>query len=173
MSKFYDKEFSVYSNPQPDFAIEAPPYSCANYPAQFDNNTPPLTDSNVATWAWSFGDAANGTSSQKNPAYTYTSAASYTVTLQATSNFGCSGTQQHSVIINPSPQSGFTNSPACVNQNTQFTDASSGSISSYQWVIQSTILTGATPPPYVFTSAGTYPVSLTTTSSNGLQEPIG
>lgn len=169
---FLSKDISVYSNPQPDFAVEAPPYSCANYPAQFDNNTPPLPDSNIATWVWNFGDAANGTSNQKNPSYTFSTATTYNVTLQAISNFGCTGTKQHNVVIYPSPQSAFTNSPACVNQNTQFTDASSGNITSYQWVIQGIILSGANPPSYVFKSAGTFPVSLTTTSSNGCKNQV-
>jgi len=169
---FLSKNISIYSNPQPDFVIEAPPYSCANYPAQFDNNTPPLLDSNIATWVWNFGDAANGTSNQKNPTYIFSTATTYNVTMQAISNFGCTATKQHSVIIDPSPQAAFTNSPACVDQNTQFKDASSGSITSYQWVIQNTILTGANPPPYVFKSAGTFPVSLTTTSSNGCKSQV-
>jgi len=169
---FLTKDFSVYSNPQPDFVIEAPPYSCANYPAQFDNNTLPLTDSNITSWAWSFGDAANGTSSQKNPSYMYTTAANYNVILQATSNFGCTAAKQKSVTINPSPTAGFINSPACVNQNTVFTDASTGNITSYQWLIQGTAFTGANPPPYVFKSAGTYPVSLTTTSGNGCKNQL-
>ncbi len=169
---FLTKNFPVYSNPQPDFAIEAPPYSCANYPAQFDNSTPPLSDSNITTWAWSFGDAANGTSNQKNPSYTYASAAGYSVTLQATSNFGCGGSKQQNVTIFSSPQSGFTNTPACVNQNTQFTDASTGSVTSYQWVIQGTIFSGANPPPYVFKTSGTFPVSLTTTSGNNCKNQL-
>ncbi|HEV8511912.1 MAG TPA: PKD domain-containing protein [Cyclobacteriaceae bacterium] len=166
------KVLTIYSNPQPDFVIEAPPYSCANFPAQFDNNTPPLTDSNITTWAWSFGDAANGTSNQKNPSYTYATASNYNVNLQATTNFGCTASKQKSVTINPSPTAGFTNTPACVNQNTVFTDASSGNITSYQWVVQGTTFIGANPPPYVFKAAGTYPVSLTTTSGIGCKNQI-
>ncbi len=164
---FITKNIYIYSNPQPDFAIEAPPYSCANYPAQFDNNTPPLSDSNIATWTWSFGDAANGTSNQKNPSYTYSTAATYNVSLLATTNFGCTGTKQQNVVIYTSPQAAFTNNPACVNQPTQFTNTSTGSIASYQWTIQSTILTGTNPPPYLFKSAGTFPVTLTATGNNG------
>ena len=169
---FHTKNLPVYSNPQPDFAIEAPPYSCANYPAQFDNNTPPLSDSNIAAWAWSFGDAAQGTSNQKNPSYIFSTAATYHVALQAVTNFGCSGTKEQNVTIYPSSQSGFTYSPACVNQNTQFTDASSGSITAYQWLIQGTTLSGANPPPYIFKSPGTFPVSLTTTSANGCKNQL-
>ncbi len=166
------KNISIYSNPQPAFAIELPPFSCANSPAQFDNNTPPLVDSNIATWGWGFGDSANGTSNQKNPSYTYTTAANYNVSLQATTNFGCTNTVQQSVAISASPQAAFSNNPACVNQNTQFTDASSGSITNYLWTVQGTSLTGNIPPVYTFKSAGTYPVMLTVYGSNGCNNQI-
>lgn len=162
----FSKNFSVYTNPQPDFVIEAPPFSCANYPAQFDNNTPALIDSNVATWAWGFGDSANGTSNQKNPAYTYLTATNFNVSLLATTNFGCSKSIQKSIAILPSPKAIFTNLPACVNQNTQFTDASAGSISTYQWLIQSSVLSNQN-PIYKFISSGSFPVTLAVTGSNG------
>ncbi len=168
----FSQNISIYSNPQPAFAIELPPFSCANSPAQFDNNTPALADSNISSWAWTFGDAANGTSSQKSPAYTYSSAASYNVSLQATTNFGCTNTVQQSVTILPSPTAGFRNNPACVNQNTQFADASTGSIVNYQWTVQGTLLTGNTPPPYIFKLAGAYPVTLTTYGSNGCNNQL-
>lgn len=169
---FVSRNISIYSNPQPAFVIEAPPFSCANYPAQFDNNTPALTDSNISSWAWSFGDPANGTSSQKNPAYTYTAAGPYTVSLKATTNFGCTATMQASISIAPSPTAGFTSSPACVNQGTQFTDASSGSISLYQWSVQGNTLTGLKPSLYIFKTPGTFPLTLTVTGSNGCQNQI-
>jgi len=166
------QNISIYSNPQPTFAIEAPPFSCANFPAQFDNNTPPLADSNIATWTWSFGDAANGTSAQQNPAYTYLNSGSYIVSLQAVSNFGCKGATLDTVTILPSPQAAFTSNPACVNQNTQFADASLGSITNYQWAVDATMLRGNIPPAYIFKSAGTYPVTLTVTGDNGCKNQI-
>lgn len=160
------KNISIYSVPQPDFAIEAPPLSCERSPAQLDNLTPALVDSNISSWSWSFGDANNGSSTLKNPTYTYASAGSYNVSLRATSNFGCTKSIQKSVSISPSPIANFTNSAACVNQGTRFTDASSGSVSFYQWTIQNNILSGST-PSYTFRSSGSFPVTLTITSANG------
>ncbi|MBS1681426.1 MAG: PKD domain-containing protein [Bacteroidetes bacterium] len=160
------KNISIYTNPQPDFKIELPPFSCAKSPAQFDNLTSSLPDSNISTWAWSFGDSLSGSSSAKNPAYTYSSAKDYTVTLQATTNFGCTKSLQKTVTISPSPQAGFTYSPACVNQSTQFTNASSGNITAYQWTLPNKILQGTT-PTYSFNSSGSFPVTLTVTGANG------
>lgn len=165
------KIVSIYSVPQPNFAIEAPPLSCERSPSQLDNLTPALVDSNISSWSWSLGDANNGSSTLKNPTYTYASAGSYNVSLLATSNFGCSKSIQKSITISPSPVANFTNLAACVNQGTRFTDASSGSVSFYQWTIQSNILSGST-PSYTFKSSGTFPITLTTTSPNGCTNQI-
>jgi PKD repeat protein len=165
------KNISIYSVPQPDFAIEAPPLSCANYPSQFDNNTAALTDSNITSWLWNFGDAANGSSAQQSPSYTYSSAANYNVSLTAISNFGCTATTQKAITILPSPQAAFNFSPACVNQNTQFTDASTGTVTSYQWNIQNNPFTTRN-PQYIFSTSGNYPITFTVTASNGCKSQI-
>ncbi|MBS1952133.1 MAG: PKD domain-containing protein [Bacteroidetes bacterium] len=165
----YSKNISIYSNPQPKFTIEAPPFSCANYPAQFDNNTGFLTDSNITSWLWSFGDAANGSSIVKNPAYTYTGAGNYSVSLKATTNFGCTATKDSVITILASPQAGFANGVACLNQNTLFTNTSSGNIASYNWYFPGSAIpvSGANPPPVKFTSSGANNVTLLVTGING------
>jgi PKD repeat protein len=166
------QNITIYSVPQPDFAIEAPPLSCANSPSQFDNLTPPLVDSNISSWSWKFGDALNGSSKIKNPTYTYSSANNYTVALVATTNVGCTDSIKKTITIFPLPQAGFTNLPACINQGTQFNDASTGSISFYQWSVQNSILQGKTPLPYTFKSSGGFPVTLTVTGNNGCLNQI-
>jgi len=165
------KNLSVYSNPQPAFAIEAPPFSCANFPAQFDNLTPPLADSNIASWAWAFGDAGNGASTLQNPTFTYPASGTYSVSLRATSNFGCTKTVQNTVNILPSPVAAFSNGPACVNQSTLFSNASTGNISSYQWNIQSSVLSTFS-PSFVFKNPGTFPVLLTVLGANGCKNQV-
>ena len=159
------KNLTIYSNPQPDFSIGLPPFSCTGSASQFTDLTLAPTDSNIATWTWGFGDAANGSSSVKNPSYTYATASTYNVSLAVATNFGCTNSVQKAVTISPSPVAGFSNLPACVNQATQFTDASSGSIKSRLWQIQSSTFT--TPnPQYTYPSSGTFPVVLTVTGNN-------
>ncbi|MBI3220374.1 MAG: PKD domain-containing protein [Bacteroidetes bacterium] len=160
------KSITIYSKPQPDFSIGLPPFSCAGTASQFSDATPNPVDSNLNSWAWSFGDAANGTSTNRNPSYTYSTAASYSVSLTVGTNFGCSGTIQKSITIAPSPIANFTNSAACKDQLTQFTDASTGTIQSRLWQIQGNNI--ATPnPTYTFTGSGSFPVVLTLTGTNG------
>ena len=159
------KPITIYSKPQPDFSIGLPPFSCAGTASQFTDQTAAPTDSNIATWNWGFGDAANGTSSVKNPSYTYATANTYTVSLAVATNFGCTNSIQKSVTISPSPVSAFSNLPACVNQATQFTDASTGSIKSRLWQIQNNTFSTAN-PQYTFPASGSFPVVLTVTGNN-------
>lgn len=159
------KKVTIYSKPQPDFSIGLPPFSCAGSPSQFTDQTPAPTDSNIAAWQWAFGDPASGTSTTRNPTYTYSTAGTYNVSLAATTNFGCTGSIQKAVTISASPQAAFTNSVACVSQPTQFTDASSGSIRSRLWTIQGNSFT--TPNvQFAFVNSGSYPVLLTVTGTN-------
>ncbi|NOS55714.1 MAG: PKD domain-containing protein [Cyclobacteriaceae bacterium] len=159
------KSITIYSTPQPDFSIGLPPFSCAGSSSQFTDLTPAPTDSNITNWTWGFGDAANGSSLVKNPSYTYATANTYNVSLAVATNFGCTNSIQKVVTISPSPVAGFSNLPACVNQTTQFTDASSGSIKSRLWQIQSNTFSTAN-PQYTFPASGSFPVVLTVTGNN-------
>lgn len=161
----FSKAVSVYTNPQPNFSIDLPPFSCAGSATQFNDLTPTLSDSNLSSWSWQFGDTNGGVSQVRNPAYTYATATNYTVSLQVTSNFGCTGSTQKVITISPSPQAAFTNTAACINQVTQFTDASTGNIKSRQWKIQGNTLT-STNPTYTFLSSSIFPVTLTVTGNN-------
>src|SRR6185436_1721441 len=83
---------------------------------------------------------------KKNPTYTYLTEGIFSVTLQATSNFGCTNSIQKPVPISKSPQAMFTNTtPICAGADkiTQFSSAgSTGNITYYQWTIQNSIIAG-------------------------------
>jgi PKD repeat protein len=53
-------------------------------------------DSGIASWGWSFGDA--GSSAQRNPSHTYTSAGTYTVSLTVTDQEGETSPVSHDVV---------------------------------------------------------------------------
>jgi PKD repeat protein len=165
------KPITIYSKPQTDFSIGLPPFSCAGTPSQFNDLTPSPSDSNISSWAWSFGDPGNGSSVLKNPTYTYPSSGNYTVSLSVNTNFGCTNSVQKSVTISPSPIASYSNLPACINQSTQFNDASSGNIKSRLWQIGTSTFT--TPnPQFTFLAPGSYPVLLTVTGNNNCTSQI-
>ncbi len=160
---------TIYSVPQPDFSVGLPPFSCSNTPTLFSNTTPPLADSNVSSWLWDFGDGTGA--GAQSPSHTYSAGADYTVSLSATTDFGCTNTSIKTITIGTSPIADFAMGPSCVNAQTQFNDISSGSIQSRVWQIASGIF--STPnPTYMFTVPGGYTASLTVTAPDGCTSAI-
>ena len=159
------KPVNVYSVPQTNYSLALPPFACSGSASQFSDVTPPMQDSNITSWTWSFGDVASGISSQKNPLYTYSLAGAYPVRLTTTTNFGCSNSIQKTVTIYPSPKSDFSFGPACVNQGTSFTDLSTGDLKSWLWSIQSSTYSVKN-PVHIFKSASTHNALLTVTGTN-------
>jgi PKD repeat protein len=157
------KPVTIYSQPQTDFSLELPPFSCSGTPSLFHDSTPAMSDSNIVSWLWSFGEG--GTSDQKNPAYTYASAGDYLVSLTATTNFGCMNSVEKTITIHPSPRADFTFGPACASQATAFTNSSSSDTKSFQWTIQNASY-AVKNPVHIFQSPGTYPVTLLATGNN-------
>jgi len=162
---FISKEVMVYSKPQPNFSLDLPPFSCVGSLSQFNDLTPSLTDSNITSWSWSFGDAANGTSTQKNPSYIYNTAANYNVSLLVTSNFGCSNSIEKTITISPSPVAEFTADPSCLNKPTKFTDASGSDVKAWLWSINNSSY-NTQHPTHTFSTTGTQTVMLTVTGNN-------
>lgn len=165
------KPITIYSVPQTNFSLDLPPFACSGSLSQFNDITPPMSDSNMATWAWSFGDQSNGNSSQKNPLYAYSLAGDYPVSLTTTTNFGCSNSVQKTVTIYPSPKADFSMTPACINTGTPFTDLSTGDLKSWLWTIQSNTYTTKN-PMHTFNVAGSYTALLTVTGKNNCVNQI-
>jgi PKD repeat protein len=96
---------------------------------------------------------------------TYSDAGPYNVSLGVTTNFGCSASVQKTVTITTAPPVNFSNAPACINQPTQFTDASGAGVKSWLWKIDnSTYIINN--PIHTFTTAGSHTVQLTITGAN-------
>jgi PKD repeat protein len=133
----------------------------------FNNLTPNPTDSNIASWAWNFGDPVSGqnTSDLKTPQHTYADAGDYNVSLMATTNFSCSAELQLSVTIAQSPVASFNYSPTCEDVSVSFTDSSIGSIQSWDWQIGSSFYS-AQNPTHTFTNPVSTNAILTVTGSN-------
>ena len=165
-NNFMTKPVKIYSLPQPDFTVSLPPFSCNNSPTPFQNNTPPLADSNITDWQWQFNDASGGSSSIQSPSYTYDLPGNYNVVLTATSDAGCSGMAAKGISIAASPTSDFTVGPSCLNVSTKFTDLSAGGVQSRFWQIGSASFTVVN-PSYTFTSTGDFNTTLTATGANG------
>ncbi|MBX7180740.1 MAG: PKD domain-containing protein [Bacteroidia bacterium] len=91
----------VYVNPSPVANFSANPV-CEGNQSIFINNSSPGSGSNIAGFAWDFGDGSAIDSSQ-NTSHTYLTGNDYTVILQAISDSGCinADTLIYSVYPNP------------------------------------------------------------------------
>lgn len=157
------KNVPIYTAPQPTLSLDLPPFSCAGTPSQFHDATGALPDSNIQTWAWTFGDGATGIG--KNPVHTYTQAGPYTVRLAVTTDKGCSGFSDQGVTIAASPVAAFNLDAACANQATHFTDGSAGNVVAWQWKTGPSVYTTQN-PTHVFAAPGNFSMQLTVTAQN-------
>ena len=135
-----------------------------------------FTDSSTNTptsWSWNFGDSSSVNATQRNPIHTYASTGTYTVSLTATNAAGSNTSTRPSYITVSSgvvaPVANFVGTPTSGTAPlaVQFTDNSTSSPTSWNWNFgdgNSSILQN---PTHIYTSVGTYTVSLTATNAAG------
>jgi gliding motility-associated-like protein len=128
----------VNALPTGNFSSSTP--SCETKTIAFNDLSVP-NSGNVSGWAWDFGDPASGannTSNAQNPTHSFATAGSYTVSLTATTDRGCTGPVfSRPVTINPQPKAGFILPEVCLSDAfAQFVDTSrviGGTINSWAW----------------------------------------
>jgi PKD repeat protein len=158
-----------------------PPAPVAAFVGSPTSGTEPLTvnftdqsTGSITSWSWTFGDG--GTSTAQNPSHQYTSAGTYTVTLNVTGPGGSDGeTKTNYITVNPcvNPTAGFVGSPTSGDYplNVTFTNQSTGA-TSYNWNFGDGGTSTATNPGHTYTAAGTYTVTLTATNACGADQMV-
>jgi PKD repeat protein len=123
---------------------------------------------NAVAWLWDFGDGA--TSTTRNPAHTYSTPGTYTVTLTITGFTGLTSTKTRTGYITALPLTAdFTGSPTSgpAPHAVTFTDTSIGTPTSWSWDFGDGGTSTAENPAHTYTAAGTYTVTLTVTDAAG------
>ena len=150
---------SFTTNPDPPLACD-PPLNVT-----FTNTTTNAADH---TFNWVFGNG-NTSMAQDPPAQDYNTVGDFTVTLTATDSVGCSNSVSQPVSVG-SPTAAFTMpDTVCVGQTVEIENNSSAG--NYQWTFGAGIIpsTSTAPNPTIlFTQIGTYNISLTVTSADGM-----
>ena len=129
-----------------------------------------LSTGHVDQWQWNFGDGA--TSTQWAPVHRYDNPGSYSVTLTAT---GLGGSDDETLVdyivvnVPPPPTADFTGSPlsGVAPLTVNFTDTSTGNVTSWSWSFGDGGTSTAQHPSYTFTTPGSWSVTLTATGHGG------
>ncbi|MFL9483488.1 PKD domain-containing protein [Chitinophagaceae bacterium LWZ2-11] len=166
------KSVSIVQKPIVDFSVQGTGKFCsAPATVSFNNGS-----ANVTAYQWSFGDGS--TSSEKNPAHTYTAQGVYTVTLKAFNTTGCYDTISKKDFINiQAPKiTGLGGLPykGCIPSNVKMSAivTTAEPITSYQWNFGDGTGSSDAAPVHTYTLAGTYDVTLVITTQSGCQDSL-
>lgn len=116
------------------------------------------------SYSWTFGDG--GISTQANPVYHYNNPGTYNVYHYVTNTNGCKDTANSPVTVYNEPVLNLSPNGAtsfCAGDSTTLTVAASvagGSITSYQWYNNNTLIAGATNSTLVVHASGNYSVEV-------------
>ena len=156
----------------------SPAVPVAGFSCDVSSGVAPLTvqftdtsTNSPTSWSWDFGDG--NTSTEQDPSFTYATPGTYTVSLTATNSAGsntCTETSLVSVTSSVTqPMAAFSadilsgTAPLTV----QFTDESSNTPASWSWNFGDGESGTDQNPSHIYTTTGTYTVSLTATNAAG------
>ncbi len=158
---------NVYDRPSVNFTATADP---ANYKNVTFTNASNIKNGSIANYNWSFGD--NHSSTDVSPVHNYSSDNTYSVTLTATSDHGCTGTITKPVVIKDSLYAfaEIGNSCQCADINSfHFVGYALGSYGNYTyaWDFKDGTSSTIQYPIKKYTTPGDYYVSLTVKNDHG------
>jgi gliding motility-associated-like protein len=164
------KPIEIYFPPQ---ALFYNSNSCVGNKTQFVDSSKTLSGT-VVSWNWNFGDSQ--TSTIQNPQHAYSNTNTYTVSLIATSSFGCKDTITKVVTVIPGPDADFSINPNPVEalETASFTDLSTGptSISNWYWAFGDSTASNQQNPTHAYNGQGETSVLLVVKDLNGCIDSV-
>lgn len=144
--------------------------ACLGNATTFTDQSTITSPNTVTAWQWDFGDGSFST--QQSPQHTYSTSGFFAASLISYSDQGCASSPVFApVIVLPLGTAFFVDSLGCVGTAMQFTDRSTapsgGTITNWAWDFGDLGTSNAQNPAHTYSSAGTYTVTLTITTSNG------
>ena len=153
-------------------AFEAPKTGCVPETVVFKN-----TSDGGQTFLWSFGDG--GTSTQRNPTYTYNTAGTFTISLvvidSATCNIIDSVSKTITVYANPVADFSAAPQPPTVNTPIVFTNLSSPDAVRFKWLFgdgDSLVTTSRGPVSWEYNASQKYNACLIAYNQNGCADTV-
>jgi gliding motility-associated-like protein len=159
--------YNVFTNPKPNANFITQGNTCS-MTVNF-NNTSSISAGSIISNNWDFGDG--NISNLVNPTHTYAAPGTYLVRLITGSNKGCFDTTVNLVPVNSPPVANFNQNVICQGSPAMFNDlsvASAGVINNWNWNFgDGSINSFLQNPSHIYTTPGTYSVTLYVSSTNG------
>jgi PKD repeat protein len=159
-----------FEMPTAGFASEG---ECNFVNVDFTNSSTIENGANMG-YAWDF--AGEGISREQDPAFAFATPGTKTVTLTATSEFGCVNTFTKDIVLQESPEADFAWDAACNLTPINFTITGSlpngGANSSYEWDFAGEADATRADPSHLFSKVGSKIVKLTISDLNGCSSSI-
>ncbi len=140
-----------------------PTSGCSPLTVQFTD----LSTNTPTAWSWSFPGGSPSSSTSQNPSITYANPGNYTVILTASNGAGSTTkTIADYISVASAPTASFSKNQT--GNSVAFTNTSTGNATSYTWDFgDSSANSTETNPTHVYTTDGTYTVTLTATNACG------
>ncbi|HYG37771.1 MAG TPA: PKD domain-containing protein [Cytophagales bacterium] len=166
------EEVHIYHNPVADFGYGL---LCSGDSIEFfDKST--LADGNITNWTWQVYDAQDNLMDQKSGAdkakFLFSGGGTYTVSLIATSERGCSSIKTSEIEILPSPEVDIELEGLCAGDSVMLngiSEVEGQEIVAWRWIVDGGAFLEGQNVKYKFPAAGTYNISLVATSPNGCE----
>lgn len=160
------KTIVVESIPSASFTVGN---GCVDKPLSLTNASSNAAGA-IADHIWSLGN--NQTVTGAAPSIVYTAGGNYTLQLTVVTGNKCSSSANNPVNVETNPVADFSFSSTCLNLPVNFTNQSTGSITSYAWDFDNGATSTIINPTYTFTSERNYKVSLTAMTGNGCKSSV-
>ncbi len=134
-------------------------------------NASSITSGNITQVRFNFGDGSP-TSTLSSVNHYFLSDGNYSVYLTATSNLGCKDSVVKLIRIHPKPNSNFSVSNVCKGTPAlcnNLSGISNGSLQHF-WNFGNSFTSILNSPPYVYPNAGTFTISLISTSNHNCKD---
>lgn len=152
--------------------FEAPKTGCVPATIVLKN-----TSEGGQTFQWNFGDG--GTSTDRNPSYTYTTAGTFTISLVVVDSATCNITdsKSYTITVYDNPVADFTAEPQPPTVNTPivFTNLSSPDAIRFKWLFgdgDSLVTTSRGPVSWEYNASRTYNACLIAYNQNGCADTV-
>lgn len=166
----------IYPTPEAQFiASDVCDGAIVNF-VDFSNVSNTYTTNSIADWDWDFGTTPATSAQGQFANNLYNDPGTYTVTLEVTSNHGCTDIYQQDVTVHPNPEVSFEspNPDGCTEWCPTITNTStisSGTNNAYYWNLGDGTVSTDEFPVHCYTNDGlsdmSFDVTLTVTSDFG------